>query len=262
MPATRTIEIRATGLFTHPGHIKLPPGALILAENAVLSRDNVISRRRGFNRYGTELPAPASEVFEYLQTPVILVEDTLYRDSDDLGTWLAYTGTFDPPDSSVHIQALEASKNFYFTSSLGIYVISGLTGTPTKAGIPQGLDCQLSLTGTGGSWFLEGSVGYAHTWTRKDTQGNEKQGAPSFLERITNAVTAATWARVGTTATVTQTAHGYTTSDIVVVSDSSSTAAITNGSKSITVTGVDTYTFTCINAGDPSGTLNATKDFN
>lgn len=65
----------------------------------------------------------------------------------------------------------------------------------------------------------------------------------------------AAWTRVTTTATVTSTAHGLKTNDIVNVFISSDVAAIAVGVKTITVTGANTYTFTCLNAGATSGTL-------
>lgn len=65
------------------------------------------------------------------------------------------------------------------------------------------------------------------------------------------------WTRSTTTATVTHTAHGLNTGNSVNVPISSDVAAIVVGQKSITVTGVNTYTFTCLNAGAAAGTLSA-----
>lgn len=65
------------------------------------------------------------------------------------------------------------------------------------------------------------------------------------------------WTRSTTTATVTHPAHGLITGLAVNVPISSDVAAITVGQKTITVTGVNTYTFTCLNAGAASGTLSA-----
>lgn len=65
-----------------------------------------------------------------------------------------------------------------------------------------------------------------------------------------------TWSRSTTTATVTTPVkHGYVTGQILAVTVTSSAAAIVLGNVTITVTGDYTYTFTCLNAGDSSGTL-------
>lgn len=64
------------------------------------------------------------------------------------------------------------------------------------------------------------------------------------------------WTRSSTTATVTLTDHRLlTTNGRIVVTASSSEAAITFGVKTVTVTGPNTFTFTCLNAGATSGTI-------
>lgn len=63
------------------------------------------------------------------------------------------------------------------------------------------------------------------------------------------------WTRVTTTATVTSTDHGLATGMSVYVVVSSAEAAIVVGLKTITVTGANTFTFTCLNAGSTSGTI-------
>ena len=75
-------------------------------------------------------------------------------------------------------------------------------------------------------------------------------GGPSLLHGLA-------WTRSTTTATVTHTAHGLITGNSVNVPISSDVAAIVVGQKAITVTGVNTYTFACLNAGAASGTLSA-----
>lgn len=76
-----------------------------------------------------------------------------------------------------------------------------------------------------------------------------------FYEDDTPNMSAQSWSRTTTTATVTSTDHGLRTGSLISVTVSSDTAAIVLGQKSITVTGKDTFTFTCLNAGGTSGTL-------
>lgn len=66
---------------------------------------------------------------------------------------------------------------------------------------------------------------------------------------------AQSWTRTTTTATLTSNSHGLRTGEQIMVSVSSSTAAIVLGVKTVTVTGANTLTFTCLNAGGASGTL-------
>jgi hypothetical protein len=74
---------------------------------------------------------------------------------------------------------------------------------------------------------------------------------------LTNSKVSLSWTRVTTTATVTLVGHGLTTSNVITVTNSSSTAAITNSSKTLTGAAGNTFTFTCLNAGASSGTLDA-----
>lgn len=69
---------------------------------------------------------------------------------------------------------------------------------------------------------------------------------------------AAAWTRVTTTATVTLTNHQLATGSVIQVTVSSDTGAITLGSKTVTSTGANTFTFGCNNAGAASGTITFT----
>jgi len=63
------------------------------------------------------------------------------------------------------------------------------------------------------------------------------------------------WTRSTTTATVLLPAHFRRTSQLINVYRSSSAAAIITGQKTITVNNANRFTFTCLNAGDATGTL-------
>ena len=258
-PGQQEAEKGAPGLFTHPNPFALPRGAVVEAENAVVSREGIYSRRRGFDRYGDQLNSDPSEVTEYDGTLIVKDGSTLKYDSDDAGTWTAYTGGYEPP-AGANMRFLEAAENFYFTTTNGPHVLDTATGTPVRAGIPPGLDMQLSLTGTGDSWFTANTqVGYRMTWRREDANGNVKQGAPSYQEVLANALTVVTWDGSATPlVVVAHTAHGYTTGDTVEVSGSSDSDA--DGSYVITVNDANEYQYTAGGAVDASGTANAARN--
>jgi hypothetical protein len=65
------------------------------------------------------------------------------------------------------------------------------------------------------------------------------------------------WTRSGTTVSVTQTAHGLAANDLVNVTNSSATTPVPNGLKTISVTNANVWTFTGVNSGAASGTLDA-----
>ena len=63
------------------------------------------------------------------------------------------------------------------------------------------------------------------------------------------------WARSGTTITVTEKNHGRSTSNTIDVETSSAPTPVPLGEKTITVTDTNTYTFTGVASGVTSGTL-------
>lgn len=76
-----------------------------------------------------------------------------------------------------------------------------------------------------------------------------------YTQNTTPNTSAVSWSRTTTTATVTSNNHGMRTGDKILVTVSSSEAAIVLGSKTITAKTSNAFTFTCLNAGDASGTL-------
>jgi hypothetical protein len=81
-------------------------------------------------------------------------------------------------------------------------------------------------------------------------------GTLSLFDTTTAPVTASvTYGRSGTTVTVTKTAHGLNTGDIVGIHFNTGTGgAATDGNYSITKTGADTFTLTDINTGNITAT--------
>lgn len=75
--------------------------------------------------------------------------------------------------------------------------------------------------------------------------------------KVAQTPVAGNWTRSTTTATVTTaTRHGLISGQtLIAITASSSVAAIVNGNVTVTVTSPYTFTFTCLNAGDASGTL-------
>lgn len=82
------------------------------------------------------------------------------------------------------------------------------------------------------------------------------------LTNRTGTRSAVPWTRATTTATVTFANHNFVTNDVIQVTVSSDTGAIALGSKTITVTGANTFTFACTNAGAASGTITYTAPDN
>lgn len=261
------VELESKGLFTHPNRLALPPGALLVAENVVHRRENVTSRRRGFARYGDQLTTGPGDLFRF--NGRVIVRDglaggasTMKYDSDGLGTWASWTGTWTQPSSEVRMRSLEAAKSFFFTTTKGVQVVDALTGTPRRAGMPKALDLKLSLTGIGGSWFTPNTqVGYRITWLKKDANNRVIRGAPNIQERLVNSFTEElTWTNSGTTVTVAHTAHGFSNSDIITIRDSTD-SLIPDGDYTISNVSANAYDFTAPSTPGGSGTLSDGKKY-
>jgi hypothetical protein len=83
--------------------------------------------------------------------------------------------------------------------------------------------------------------------------GTATAGTLDIFDTITAPVSA-TYARSGTTITVTKVAHGLITGDVVGIAFATASGSSgTNGNYSITRTGADTFTVTDINSGTIAG---------
>ena len=80
--------------------------------------------------------------------------------------------------------------------------------------------------------------------------GSATAGTVALFDTVTAPVTTGTYARSGTTVTVTQTAHGLATGQVIGIDFAAGTGGTaTNGNYVVTVTNSSTFTVTDINSG-------------
>lgn len=257
MPKQQNIIRQARGLYTFANPInQVPPGALTIAKNCVIDGEYFATKRRGLNRFGDALEGPPVQLIDYRDRVVVQDGTTLKYDSDGSGAWVAWDGTFSGPDANTKIRGREIRSNLYFTTSNGIYRTDLLTNSPTKAGVEKGLAPRVELTGTGGSWFEPNNqVSYRITFLKKDQNENPLtiEGAPSRREIVSNPYNDITL--IGgpgdTTVHIAHTGHGYSTGDIIVIDNITSTAGDVaaryeggGASHTIIVVDADNYTYT------------------
>lgn len=180
------LQLDAKGLYTNPNDLsKVPVGALLDATNIVIDRDGIAEQRRGMRTYGTALSLGSDvvdNIFVYQNRMILHYGDTFVYDSDGLGTWTPYTGSFGIPTGAFAVHSTQANKNIYFTTDSGIQKLSSITGVLVPAGTPQGLDGSGTTTGASG-WFPDQTqVAYRVVWGYVDANNNTILGAPS--ERI------------------------------------------------------------------------------
>jgi hypothetical protein len=126
------------------------------------------------------------------------------------------------------------------------------------------LDPDVTATSStaGGSITIDNAVTVSVKVTAKELDGTNIQGAQVYLEADSGgtlpSADSVTITRSGSTATVTHTNHGLSTSDEVTIRDSDQNEY--NGIKTITVTGTNTYTYSV--SGTPTtpatGTITST----
>lgn len=217
------VQLDSKGLYTFNNLLsQVPPGAQTVADNIDIDRPGISETRRGFEFYGTTLPAPAIKGYVYDNTLLwYLNNGALVYDSDDLGTWATYPGSFFPIAGS-YVFSTQSNGNFYFTTNNGVYKLDSVTGTPVLSGAPTALDLQGALAGAGNVVFNNSQVGYQILFGYIDANNNLILGAPSEFLFISNSS--------GSTQNVTLTItipNGVTTNYFVQVYRTANTNSLT-----------------------------------
>ena len=186
-----TPVLQAIGLTTNTNKLSTQAGGLTQADEVVIDKKDVIEGRRGFNHVGTTFAFAGSSdnLFSFQNKLIASNGTTLAYDVNGNAanpSWTSYSGTFAPPSGAQKIHAIEATnKNFYFTTSNGIYKIDTITTTPYAAGGPKGLDGTGTTTGSG--WLNNNSnVAYQVVWGYIDANNVTILGDPSQLINMTN----------------------------------------------------------------------------
>lgn len=180
--AQQKLELQLRGLYTSPNNLSgVPAGALQVADNVVINSKSLIESRRGQTQYGTPLnigSGQANKLFNYSSSLIVNYDDKLAYDSGD-GNWIDYSGTYFAPGGAFKMRSLEALKNFYFTTTQGIFKLDVLTATPKPAGVVRALGGDGIISGTPGFLADQTAVAYRMVWGYRDANQNLLLGAPS-----------------------------------------------------------------------------------
>jgi hypothetical protein len=189
-PQQQKLDLALKGLYTSPNNLSaIPQGALEIADNVVINNQNIVDSRRGQTQYGAVLSVGSGEInkiFNYATSLIVSYDNKLAYDSDNAGTFVNYSGTYTPPSTDFKMRSLEAQRNFYFTTSLGIYKLDEIDATPRKAGVVQALSGSASLSGASGFMANNSAVAYRLVWGYIDANDNLILGAPSQRLIISN----------------------------------------------------------------------------
>jgi hypothetical protein len=178
------------GLYTYANPLgqQSIPGAMSLAMNVNCDQIGITTTRRGFDFYSSH----QFTVTNGFVTKLFVYENILYasfnagqfaRDNGS-GTWTTYGSGFlmlPPPGGFLH--QMLAGGNSYFTTSNGIYKLSGVNATPPiPAGAPAALDTEVTVSSKVSSGFLnaQSQCAYEIVWGYIDNSNLQIVGAPSY----------------------------------------------------------------------------------
>jgi hypothetical protein len=181
MPQVLRIPVR--GLFTAPNsHDGPPKGALVRADNIVLSREGIAEVRRGQK---PALTGPVSAIFPYQDRLLLHSGSTLSYTDTGVTASTPYAASISAaPGRRLHAAA--QNENLYLATSAGTKRLDSVTGSPVDAGVPMGLDVQGALTGASGFMPNDSAVAYRAAWGLRDAHDNLLIGAPSGRTIVVN----------------------------------------------------------------------------
>ena len=217
---SQTLVLKNKGLYTNSNQLSaVPDGALSVARNIVIDKDEVSEPRRGFKR---ELnPAASSSVRNDRVTSYqdhLIVrrsnDNSMAYKVDGVG-YTNYSGTYEHPDDDyARMQFVQNNGNLYFTTSLGVKVLDVFSGPVYQTGMPKGLDGSGVITGASGFMNFNKQVAYRVVWGSRDANNNLYLGAPSQRIIVVNPNSTAATRDVSLTFTI---PDGITTSDFFQV---------------------------------------------
>jgi hypothetical protein len=253
---------RFLGLFAQANSFSLPEGAMEKALNVVINDDNVISKTRGFYDFFEPASGTLNELFLYQQHLIAVYQSkaSYFTETgsspNEVGTETVLTGETVALSGGRRARATEQNGNLYFTSDNGVLKLDSFSGKVFKAGAPAALDVRGNFLPLNGPIAGETQIALRVLFGRRDENQNLIVGAPSDILILTNQKRidlAYSSSGAGPyTVSVTAPNHNLSTGMTVVVSDATDTDA--NGTYTVTVTGVNTFTYSTAN--DPTtGTL-------
>jgi hypothetical protein len=182
-PMAQTLTTKIRGLWTSPNeHGDVPPGALVRADDVVLSRDGLAEKRRGQPQ---RIASPAAALIRYRDRIVVHSGSSLSISDAEVTGLTPFVGTFDPVTGR-RMRGAEANGNLYVATASGLKRLDAEDGAFVDAGVPSGLDVDAATTGAAGFMPDDSSVGYRVVWGERDANGNLLLGPPSGRGIVSN----------------------------------------------------------------------------
>lgn len=250
------------GLYLQTNSFDVPDGALEQAQNVVVAKDGIITKRRGFYTYFDPSSGTLNRLFFYqnILLAAYAAKMSYYTDTgsspNETGSETNLTGETVSITAPRVSRSFQSNDNLYFTTDNGVLKITAYNSAISKTGAPQGLDLVARfINGSSATWFapvtesgnfVSTTVGYRVVFGYRDANDNLILGSPSDIATITNtAVNNVVASAAGTTITVTSTAHGLETGQYLVFGNAAgfTTSSNADGVYQITVTGANSFTY-------------------
>jgi hypothetical protein len=198
------VTLKALGLNYSPNNLALPEGSMIVADDVIIRRDNVVESRRGIKEYSENfgtIDSRSKQILSYRDRILnhysnILQYETGEFNADGKAILANFSSTLQETEDGLRIKSTESNKNLYITSSEGIKKISAKTASDLNAnslgnaGAVKAIDFSAKLNITQGqqTGFLgfDTAVAYRIIWGYKDNNDNLILGAPSDAISVYN----------------------------------------------------------------------------
>lgn len=174
-----SVVSKALGLVRQYNPLSVAPGALGLAENCVIRRENVIEPRRGYTAFQSSFQGGYGIAF--FENRVLVHRGSSGR----INYWDgAVSQDLDGPEffrfTGLQPRFIDAYQNLYTTTSSGVKAISVLSLGSRRVGAPRGIDFDYTLTSGASGFLVNGDqCAYRHLIKRIDANDNVIFGYPS-----------------------------------------------------------------------------------
>lgn len=192
MSNQNTLNLKFKGIFTDPNNLSaVPTGALQIAENVDIDRDDIIETRRGYKQYGNELLSNAKQLLAYKDRLLVHYGSNLAYDNEKL-----------------EITSLTSTNSGSITN-----ITTGATVTITSASHGLSDEDVIIIEGSNSTPSVNGR------YVINYIDANSFEITPKAA--VTSSGSAGTWYFNTTTArAVTASAHGLTTGQLVTITGS------------------------------------------
>jgi len=197
-------------------------GSFEVFDNVYVSKDNIVSKRRGFATWSTPAANVTYKNITYYDNKLIAIANATsgnpaysIASTGTPTTLTAYTGT---PTTTISFtpRSAQANKNLYFTTDKGIYKLTSGTSTYEQSGVPPGLDLTSKwLNVNTGEIPPNSQVAHRALFSKTDANGSLLLSAPTaFAVLINNVYADKVWSQTTTTLTITDSTHPFTAADV------------------------------------------------